>query len=182
MHLVQPPQPASQDTAGCIEVTLRPYRPADLQAMTALDQLCFSGKFLFGETLMEVLAGAAHAITIVADGPESGMAAFAIVHRRQEENPDAAYLVTIDVRPELRRCGIGSGLLRLIERLLREAGVHRLELHVHTRNHGAIRFYEGHGYTQRGRIPHFYGAAHLDAFLYAKVLARPVPVAQRPRT
>ena len=152
----------------CVEITLRPYLPKDLLGMTALDAICFTRDFLFGETLMEVLAESAQALTLIADAPGGEMAGFAIVHRRQEEKPNAAYLVTIDVDPALRRCGIASGLLRAIERVLLEDGVHCLELHVHTANTGAIRFYEEHGFKRTDRIAHFYGAGDRDAFLYAK--------------
>lgn len=180
MHLVRGLHPVPQRSSNCMEVTLRPYDSGDLQGMTALDRMCFPKEFLFGQTMMQVLAEAAHALTIIADVPSGEMAGFAIAHRRQEENPDAAYLVTIDVRSDLRRCGIGGGLLRRVERVLLDAGVACLELHVYTGNPGAIRFYEAQGYKRKARVPHFYGVGDRDAFLYAKTLAKPVAVARRP--
>lgn len=165
----------------CVEITLRPYTSGDLNAMTALDAVCFSKDFLFGETLMAVLAENAYAFTLVADAPGGEMAGFAIAHRRQEENPDAAYLVTMDVNPQLRRCGIGSGLLRAIERLLVESEVYFLELHVHTGNAAALRFYEEHGFSRVARIPSFYGVVDRDAFLYSKRLGTYVATTPRSR-
>ena len=45
------------------------------------------------------------------------------------------------------------------------------ELHVHTGNFGAVRFYQRHGYERCARVPEFYGPVDRDAYLYRKTIA-----------
>ena len=76
----------------------------------------------------------------------------------------------IDVAPEFRREGVGSLLLSTVERVMLRQCSDRMHLHVYTENHGAIRFYERHGYQRRERVARFYSRVKGDAYLYVKRL------------
>ena len=140
--------------------------------MTELDAACFSAEFLFGRALMQVLAERAHALTLIAETAEGEMVGFTIAHCDQEGAPGSAYLVTLNVRPDVQHQGIGGLLLAAAERQSCGGGAQQMELHVHTGNGAAIQFYERHGYLLRSRVRQFYGRgrADRDAFLYSKAL------------
>ncbi len=157
-------------------MVLRQYQPSDLEAMTQLDAECFSEDFVFGLPLMRVLAEKAHALTLMMETGDGAIAGFAIAHRMQESAPEAAYLVTLDVSPVVRRRGVGHRLLAAIEDAMLEASALRLDLHVYTENTAAIAFYERQGYRRRARVPNFYGVLRRDAYLYSREL-QPTPIA-----
>ena len=81
----------------------------------------------------------------------------------------SAYVVTLDVDPANRREGIASGLMQEADRLVGEAGVQHISLHVYAGNDAAIRFYEGRGYRRVLDARDFYGPG-LDGFVYVKAL------------
>jgi GNAT superfamily N-acetyltransferase len=66
-------------------------------------------------------------------------------------------------------CFIGVELLGRAEGSARAAGASAIGLHVRVDNETAIRLYEGHGYTCRGREEYYY--AREPALFYAKPLS-----------
>jgi len=65
---------------------------------------------------------------------------------------------------------IGERLMRAVERRVFAEGARWMELHVFTRNDGAIRFYERLGYARVAMQQRFYGADGLDGLLYRREL------------
>jgi GNAT superfamily N-acetyltransferase len=63
------------------------------------------------------------------------------------ESGDAMWLYDINVHPEVRGRGYGSGLLRAVEELAARHGADRLGLNVFGSNPTAIALYERGGYT-----------------------------------
>lgn len=157
-------------------ITLRRYRPADLQAIFRMDQVCFEEPFRFGVRSMRRFAEAPGAIAILAclpEGTNEAVAGFVIVRVEGTGPRCGAYVETLDVAPAMRRKGVASSLMAEGERQAVGAGALRMTLHVFTRNAGAIRTYEGLGYSRMGEIEGFYGLdgdGPLDAFVYAKEL------------
>jgi ribosomal-protein-alanine N-acetyltransferase len=139
----------------------RPYRESDLEAMFALDIVCFERPFRFGLEDIRRFAAEPDAVTVVAEGEDGELIGFFIV----ELNDDAAYLVTLDVSPSHRRRGVGRELLARAENAF--AGAERMVLHVHVGNEAAIRFYEANGYRRTGEAKSFYGRG-IDAWIYTK--------------
>lgn len=169
---VLPEEPEMDVQHEQVDIKLRLARPEDLDALVALDALCFSTDFLFGKSLMQALVETANSFTLIAETPSAELAGFAIAHCKQEHAPEASYLVTLDVAPHLRRCGIATRLLRSIERRMIDHHSRRLDLHVYTGNLAAIRFYERRGFERGLRLPQFYGAlGDRDAFLYTRQLS-----------
>jgi len=145
-------------------VVLREYRAGDLEAMYALDLVCFEPVFRFSRRAMRRFAEAAGAVTVVAEA-EGDLAGFAIVQMEGE----VGYVVTLDVAPAWRRRGLARRLMEDAEARVRAAGGVGMELHVFVRNVGAVLFYEGIGYGRIGRVEGFY-ARGMDALVYAKRL------------
>ena len=168
----------TEDLAAVID--LRRYRSADLAAMVAIDAVCFDPDFLFGRPLMQRLAEAAQAMTLIAETPDGEVAGFTIAHCEQASAPETAYLVTLDVLPAMQSQGIGTLLLSKAEQLICNGGALQMDLHVYTENHAAIGFYERQGYTRRSHVKRFYGRHGRDAFLYSKRLKGPASINATP--
>ena len=152
---------------GCTKVELRQYRIGDLQAIVQLDELCFSEEFRFNRQAMREFAEAQDAITLIAEDEGGGLAGFVIAHLEGPTARRYAYVVTLDVRAENRRCGVGDRLMNEMEGRARLAGAAWMELHVFAKNEGAIRFYKRGGYQRVGIKTDFYGR-NLDAWVYRK--------------
>jgi ribosomal-protein-alanine N-acetyltransferase len=152
-------------------VVLRGYRPSDLQAIFALDQICFAPPFRFSMRAMRQFAESQNALTVVAecDGTAE-VAGFCIAHVEDLDERRIAYIVTLDVAPEQRRHGLAQAMMALVEQQARAAGCAAMELHVSVENEGAIAFYEREGYARVRVVKSFYGAGH-HAFLYSKKIA-----------
>ncbi len=155
---------------GCAEVQIRRYRTDDLNAISRLDELCFSEEFRFDRESMRGFAEKRGAISLIAD--DSGeLAGFVITHIEKMTTGRRAYVVTLDVAFESRRSGIAGRLMQETERRAALADATRIELHVFVGNGGAIRFYEGRGYRRLGMKAGFYGQG-LDAWVYRKDLGQ----------
>jgi ribosomal protein S18 acetylase RimI-like enzyme len=147
-------------------VIYRLYCPEDFTALYAIEQVCFEPRFRFGRGYMRSLIDDANSATWIAE-EDGGMAGFAIVDWRREEAGLIAYLQTIEVRPEKRGCGAGTELLERVETSARAVGAVSIWLHVDEQNSLAVRLYEAHGYTCKGRQRDYY-AQEQAALIYRK--------------
>ena len=154
---------------GCAEIQIRRYRTGDLEAISQLDELCFSEEFRFDRESMREFAEQRGAITLIAQDAANELAGFVITHVERTATGRRAYVVTLDVAPESRRSGIAGRLMQETEDRAALAGATRVELDVFVGNQGAIRFYEGRGYRRFGMKAGFYGG-RLDAWVYRKEL------------
>lgn len=69
---------------------------------------------------------------------------------------DKASLLLLAVHPKLRRRGIGSRLLRWLQKSSAVAGCQQIDLQVRADNHSARGFYRRHGYREQALIPAYY--------------------------
>jgi len=67
------------------------------------------------------------------------------------------HILNIAVSPELRRSGVGTRLMKALEKLFELEGAERVKLEVRASNQGAQRFYEELGYEKRRIAPLYYG-------------------------
>ena len=82
------------------------------------------------------------------------LAGFGIAKYRDDE----AHLLLFAVRPEYRRRGIGSGLLRWLESTVITAGIELIFLETRAANSAARAFYAARGYRELVVLPHYYGS------------------------
>jgi [ribosomal protein S18]-alanine N-acetyltransferase len=108
------------------------------------------------------------------DGP--AMTAHVIVHAQEPAGfvlsrraADEAEIITICVRPPLRRKGFGRLLLQHLERGLRAAGTRSLFLEVGAENAAARALYRRLGFHDAGTRPRYYGNRE-DAIIMRKGL------------
>lgn len=148
---------------------LRAYAHEDLQAIYALDELCFQPPFRFSLSMMRRFAEAQNALTVVAE--RAGViAGFCIAHVERAGGERSGYIVTLDVAPEERRRGLAQRMMQRIEEQAVAAKCVAMTLHVSVENEGAIRFYERMGYVRTRPARGFYGFGR-DAWLYRKPIA-----------
>lgn len=158
----------ARDISLSTEFQLRGYRPSDLDAMYALDMICFEPQFRFSRSHMRKFAEAPNARVVVAER-DGKLAGFCIVHLESVNGGTVGYIVTLDVEPALRQQGLGQRLMQVAEQQTLAAGVGGMALHVFTGNESAVRFYECLGYRRLDRARNFYGA-RTDAWVYVKGL------------
>jgi ribosomal-protein-alanine N-acetyltransferase len=149
-------------------VTLRGYRAGDVEAMYALDVVCFERVFRYSRRAMKAFAEAEGAVVVVAEAAGE-MAGFAIA----QVEGNVGYVVTINVAPEWRRAGLGVELMERMEQGVLGGGAVAMELHVFVGNEGAVRFYERLGYARVGLVEGFY-AGGMDGWVYRKEFDREV--------
>lgn len=83
---------------------------------------------------------------------------------------DAADMMNLAVRPQLRRRGIGNRLVAALELMLLDKGVASLCLEVRASNVPAIGLYQSLGFVQVGRRPRYYFHPAEDALILKKGL------------
>jgi ribosomal protein S18 acetylase RimI-like enzyme len=147
---------------------LRGYQAGDLDAMYALDVMCFEKPFRFARSAMRRFAEAKKARMVIAEESDA-LVGFVILHIEEAEEGRIGYIITLDVAPELRRRGIAGALMSEAERQAHMDGCAVLVLHVFTGNEAAIRFYAGTGFVRSHRAEGFYGPG-VDAWVYHKLL------------
>jgi ribosomal-protein-alanine N-acetyltransferase len=150
---------------------LRDVRPEDLEALYELDALCFEPGIAYSRGELRRFLGMATAEAVVAEedgkpgvcpsdlsggpcAPPNPLAGFAIGYLSGRR---IGHVVTLDVRPERRRGGLGKILLEELLARLAWAGAREGRLEVSTENGGAIAFYEKLGFQGRRRLRDYYG-------------------------
>ena len=81
---------------------------------------------------------------------------------------DEAEIITIGVNPEMRRNGIASAMIGIIEKNIKNQGVKKIFLEVSAANIPAQKLYENSGYKTIGSRPKYYDG--IDAILMSKEL------------
>jgi ribosomal-protein-alanine N-acetyltransferase len=152
-----------------LDVNLREYRVDDLDAMVALDDLCFEVPFRFSRSAMRKFAEAKKARVVIAES-DGALVGFAVLHIESYPEGSVGYIVTLDVAAEQRKKGVGKRLMVEMERQSLAAGCDVLALHVFTGNVAAMGFYERLGFVYSHVAAGFYGKG-IDAAVYQKELA-----------
>ncbi len=81
---------------------------------------------------------------------------------------DEAEIITIGVNPEMRRNGIASAMIGIIEKTIKNQGVKKIFLEVSANNIPAQKLYENLGFLVVGNRPKYYDG--IDAILMSKNL------------
>ncbi len=132
--------------------TLRSVALTDLEALYRLDAVCFEPGIAYSRGELRRFLRMPTAEGVLAE--ENGtLAGFAIGYLSDGR---IAHVVTLDVRPERRRGGLGKLLLEDLLARLARAGAREGRLEVSTENTGAIAFYEKLGFRARRRLSDYY--------------------------
>ena len=79
---------------------------------------------------------------------------------------DEAEIITIGVNPEMRRGGIASAMICIIEKTLKNQGVKKIFLEVASNNVAGQNLYKNNGFLPVGIRPKYYDG--VDAILMSK--------------
>jgi ribosomal-protein-alanine N-acetyltransferase len=135
------------------ELRLRDIRSSDLEALYALDQICFDSGIAYSRSELKQILGSASDCGVIAES-EGGIAGFAAGYVSAR---GAGHVVTLDVSPEFRRQGVGRALFDdLLERMRRE-GAREIRLEVEVENAPALAFYKTFGFRRSRRLIDYYG-------------------------
>ena len=150
--------------------TMRPAILRDLDALTAIDALCFPPGIAYPREEIAALLRMRSAITLVAERSSviAGFASLRLLPPRHSSQ--RGELITIEVLPEFRRTRIGWQLHQALEDWLRAAAGTHIELHVAVSNTAAIHFYQRLGYKLIARVPRYY-LETIDAWRMEKTVA-----------
>jgi len=142
-------------------IELRRMRPSHVRAVGGLERALFTDEPWSERMLTKELAQAGRYYLVALDGPEVvGYAGLA-------DLGDEAHVMTIGVRADRQRRGIGA---RLLTGLLAEAARHRVRrvlLEVAADNAPAQRLYARHGFHPIGLRKGYYQATGTDAVVMA---------------
>lgn len=153
------------------EVILSPMQEGDLDEVLALEQASFSEpwtkKMFLGElrgnafaTNLVARAGAAGYGADVAAGALLGYVMFWVVF-------EELHLMNLAVRPDVRRRGIGTKLVRHALSVGADRGARTALLEVRASNQAALIMYEGLGFIRRGVRKGYYDRPREDAVVMA---------------
>lgn len=141
-----------------------------------MDQICFDPQLAYSRPELAIYMRRPESFTLVAEsasaeagqngGPQRQILGFIVAEARRR----TGHIITIDVLPESRRTGIGSGLLQAAEDQLRQAGAAIVELETAVDNAAAIQFYKRKDYFVEKTAPGYY-SNQLDALVMRKDLA-----------
>ena len=149
-----------------MKFTLRDYEPADFDRLYEIDQACYPADIAYSKRDLRAYLRFPEAECVVAE-VSNAVAGFCI-----SANQDGrGYIVTIDVLEQFRRTGMGSALLREVERRLAADGVREVRLETATDNDSAIAFWHKHGYRSLGIRKDYYPGR--DAFAMSKTILSP---------
>ena len=151
-------RPADEDET----LQVLPMRPADLDTVCSIAAVSFPVPWTRGTFLREIERK--WAVTrVVRSGREArlcGFAAFWIVS-------DEIHLHNIAVRPDLRRRGYATALLRDMLQTARECSVKTVWLEVRNSNRAALGLYRSLGFEQAGVRAGYYADTLEDAVIMA---------------
>jgi ribosomal-protein-alanine N-acetyltransferase len=144
--------------------TIRQYEGRDFAALYKLDQECFPPGIAYSKWSLQYFLNLPAADCLVAlDGKQ--VTGFLLA----EKHPPLAHIITLDVAPSKRRSGLGSMLLKEMEKRLRFHDVRSVLLETAVDNESGIAFWQHHGYRTEVVLKRYY-QGRVDAFEMRKRL------------
>jgi ribosomal-protein-alanine N-acetyltransferase len=162
-----------------VPFSIRNYRDEDFKTLLAIDQSCFVPQIAYSAFELKTYINRKNSFTFVSEsseqsGERNSAEASIIGFIVGEQVRGVGHIITIDVRAEARRHRLGSALLELAEKRLREWKCEVVQLETAVDNISALSFYKRHGYHVIKTIPRYYSNG-VDALLLEKHLLSPPP-------
>lgn len=150
------------------QITIRKAQPEDLPGIIEIENLCFPADMAYPPDLFfDYMVTRTH--LFYAAFLHHRLAGFVIAG---EGESGEAWIVTLDVHPELRRRGVGEKLIRHIEKIFLRAGIERMILQVAVENFPALCMYKKLGFKKSDYLTDYYREG-ADAFIMEKRAAVP---------
>jgi ribosomal-protein-alanine N-acetyltransferase len=159
-----------------VSFRIRQFEKTDFDTLWRIDQACFDPQLAYSRPELAFYMGRPGAFTLVAEseaergnGGGASIVGFIVAETRRK----TGHIITIDVIDEMRRAGVGSGLLGAAESKLVAAGAVAVALETPVNNDAAIRFYKRKGYFVEKTVAGYY-SGRLDALVMTKELEQAV--------
>lgn len=143
---------ASVAHAPSHELLLREARPADLDALVALEHRAFVTDRLSRRSMQRLIHSGGADIIVA----QQGNALIGVVLALFRKNSAVARLYSIAVAPHAGGRGLAAMLLKAVEEAALARGARLMRLEVHEHNHAAIKLYRKNGYREFGRHRRYY--------------------------
>lgn len=138
-----------------MEIAIRGFGWADLRALLCLERECFA-RHAYGPTTFLYYLARCRKKFLVAE--EKGqIIGYVIARHPMLRRGQHGEVVSLAVRADRRRRGVGSCLLKAGLMPLREVRVKSVSLQVNTSNRGAIAFYRKCGFKEDRILLDYYG-------------------------
>jgi ribosomal protein S18 acetylase RimI-like enzyme len=147
-------------------VRIRPYDPADFDALWQMDAACYAPEVAYSKRTMRAFLRLPGAECLIA---EDGGAILGFI--MTDRDGPAGHVITLDVSPDARRRGIGTALVNAAHDSLAARGVREVELESSTANQAGVAFWQHHGYQPQGILANFYENGE-DAYWMTRTLAK----------
>lgn len=134
-------------------VTLRLFRPDDLEVLYQIDQACFPPGVSYSRQELAAFIAHRNSRTWVATSGEQ-IIGFLVVGRAPQR---VGHIITIDVAEPWRRRSVGTLLMDAVEHWAQRQDLHFIYLETAEENLTAQAFYEKRGYVKLRRIARYYG-------------------------
>lgn len=131
---------------------VRPATPADLPAITAIENAVFEGDRLSRRSLRYFVSANTAMMLVLAFNDH--VAGYSLVAMRKGSARARLYSIALD--PAEHGRGLGRHLLGASERAAKARGAGSMRLEVRADNAAAIALYEKNGYRSFGRISDYY--------------------------
>jgi ribosomal-protein-alanine N-acetyltransferase len=135
-----------------VAVKVRDATPADLDALIAIEERCFSADRISRRSMRRLIASPSAIVLVLEEG--DGIAGYALFLTRA--GSDGARLYSLAIEPSMAGKGIGARLLEAAEAIVLQRGHQRIHLEVREDNTPAITLYRRFGYKELHRLPHYY--------------------------
>ncbi len=142
--------------------TLVPMTADHLDEMAELEQVCFSAPWsraMLAEELKNLAAA-----YVVAEAENGAVLGYAGLHAVADEG----YITNVAVRPECRRQGVATALLKVFFRFAAARRLRFLTLEARASNKAARALYAGLGFREAGVRRNYYETPREDAVLLTK--------------
>lgn len=159
-----------------MEFLLRDTTKGDFECLWKIDQECFPPGISYSRMELAFYMRRPGAFTLVAEAVAAKADGSAAESSRimgfivaEASRRGVGHVITIDVRPQVRRAGVGSRLLTKVEERLCMARCRSVYLETAVDNRAAFAFYKRHGYFTVKTVPRYYSNG-VDAFVLQKDL------------
>ena len=154
-----------------MDFVIRNFRAEDFDCLWKIDQVCFPPGIAYTQMDLTGFITRRKAITLVAEFAEGtelagGIVGFVVAQPIKR----VGRILTLDILPEARGCGLATRLIQECEARLRTSGCQQVYLETAVNNEPAIQLYSKLGYEVLRRLPLYYPTHALDAYLMGKVL------------
>lgn len=140
------------------EISVQDALLTHLDRLCEIEQKCFRNE-AFTKNQIACLLAHPNSVSLIAKDNHNiiGFIIGIIVHEKRKLT---GHILTIDVYPSHRRMGIGSMLLKQIEKIFVGRGVKTCYLEAREDNVAALNLYQKLGYRRVGNLENYYKNAH----------------------